>query len=33
MAWTNEFVYWAVIFVIAFWYIKSGRWKSKISEP
>ncbi len=27
MAWTNEFVYWAVIFAIAFWYIKSGRWK------
>lgn len=33
MAWTNEFVYWAVIFAIAFWYIKSGKWKSKISEP
>ena len=28
IAWTNEFVYWAVIFVIAFWYIKSGRWKT-----
>lgn len=28
MAWTNEFVYWAVIFAIAFWYIKSGRWKT-----
>ena len=27
MAWTNEFVYWTVIFVIAFWFIKSGRWK------
>lgn len=31
IAWTNEFVYWAVIFAIAFWYIKSGRWK--ILEP
>lgn len=31
IAWTNEFVYWTVIFAIAFWYIKSGRWKS--SEP
>ena len=28
IAWTNEFVYWTIIFVIAFWYIKSGRWKS-----
>ena len=27
IAWTNEFVYWTVIFAIAFWYIKSGRWK------
>jgi Na+-driven multidrug efflux pump len=31
MAWTNEFVYWVVIFGIAFWYIKSGKWK--LSEP
>ena len=31
IAWTNEFVYWTIIFVIAFWHIKSGRWKS--SEP
>ena len=28
MAWTNEFVYWLVIFAISFWYIKSGRWKT-----
>jgi hypothetical protein len=27
MAWTNEFVYWAVIFGMAYWFIKSGRWK------
>jgi MATE family multidrug resistance protein len=27
IAWTNELVYWAAIFSIAFWYIKSGRWK------
>ena len=31
MAWTNEFIYWAVIFGIAFWYIKSGKWRT--SEP
>ena len=31
IAWTNEFVYWTIIFVIAFWYIKNGRWK--MSEP
>jgi Na+-driven multidrug efflux pump len=29
MAWTNEFVYWAVILIMAVWYIKSGRWKTK----
>ena len=28
IAWTNEFIYWTVIFAIAFWYIKSGKWKS-----
>jgi len=28
MAWTNELVYWSVIFAIAFWYLNSGRWKS-----
>ena len=33
IAWTNEFVYWAAIFGIAFWYIKSGKWKTKLSEP
>ena len=29
MAWTNEFIYWSVIFIIAFWYIKKGKWKLK----
>ncbi len=28
MAWSNEFIYWTSIFVMAFWYLKSGRWKS-----
>lgn len=32
IAWANEFVYWSVIFIIAFWFIKSGRWKTKMSE-
>lgn len=30
IAWTNEIVYWAVIFFIAFWYIKSGKWKKAV---
>ena len=30
IAWTNEFVYWTVIFGIAFWYIKSGKWKTEV---
>ncbi len=30
--WTNELVYWAVIFSISFWFIKSGKWKTRLSE-
>jgi len=30
MAWTNEIIYWIVIFAVSFWFIKSGRWESKI---
>jgi putative MATE family efflux protein len=26
IVWANEFIYWTVIFVIAYWYIKSKRW-------
>lgn len=32
MAWTNEFVYWAAIFSISYWFIKSGKWKTKLSK-
>jgi Na+-driven multidrug efflux pump len=28
-AWTNEFVYWSCIFGIAYFYLKSGKWKLK----
>ena len=28
MAWANELVYWSVIFVFAYAYIRSGKWKS-----
>lgn len=28
MAWTNELLYWSVIFSLAFLYMKSGKWKS-----
>ncbi len=31
MAWTNEFIYWAVIFGISFWYIKSKRWMADMN--
>jgi Na+-driven multidrug efflux pump len=27
IAWTNEFVYWIIIFTISFWYMRSGRWR------
>lgn len=29
MAWSNELVYWSTIFLMAFIYLRSGRWKSK----
>lgn len=29
MAWSNELVYWTSILIMAYWYIKSGKWKSK----
>ncbi len=28
IAWSNEFVYWTVIFAMSFWYMKSNKWKS-----
>jgi Na+-driven multidrug efflux pump len=28
MAWSNEFIYWMTIFTIAYFYLKSGKWKS-----
>ena len=28
MAWSNEFVYWSIIFILSFIYLKSGRWKT-----
>jgi len=29
MAWSNELVYWSVIFILAFAFLKSGWWKTK----
>jgi putative MATE family efflux protein len=29
MAWSNEFIYWITIFGMAFWYLKSGKWKTE----
>lgn len=31
IAWSNEFVYWTVIFVMSFVYLKSGKWKTKVN--
>lgn len=28
MAWSNEFVYWTVIFLMSFGYMRSGKWKN-----
>ncbi len=30
MAWSNEFIYWTSIFTMAFLFLRSGRWKTKI---
>jgi len=30
MAWSNEFIYWTAIFVMSFWFLKSGKWKTKV---
>ncbi len=32
VAWSNEFIYWTAIFLMAFLYIKSGRWKTRTIE-
>jgi Na+-driven multidrug efflux pump len=29
MAWSNEIIYWTTIFIMAFSFLKSGRWKTK----
>jgi multidrug resistance protein, MATE family len=29
MAWSNELVYWSAIFIMAYIYLKSGKWKTK----
>jgi len=29
MAWSNELVYWTTIFLLSFWFLKSGKWKSR----
>jgi multidrug resistance protein, MATE family len=31
IAWSNEFIYWTSIFIMAFFYLKSGKWKSQDS--
>ncbi len=30
MAWSNEMVYWTSIFIMAFLFLKSGKWKTKL---
>jgi multidrug resistance protein, MATE family len=28
--WLSEWVYWVSMFSMAYWYMKSGRWKGKV---
>jgi putative MATE family efflux protein len=30
IGWMSEWIYWMVIFVGSFWYLKSGKWKGKV---
>ncbi|WP_212005837.1 MATE family efflux transporter [Chitinophaga sp. HK235] len=30
LAWGADFIYWAVIFGLSVWYLKSGKWKGKV---
>jgi hypothetical protein len=31
-AWGSEYLYWITLFVGAFWYIRSGRWRERRSS-
>lgn len=31
MAWSNEIIYWSIVFIFSFAFLKSGRWKTKTS--
>ena len=30
IAWSNELIYWSIIFILSFSFLKSGRWKTKV---
>ena len=32
MAWSNEFIYWLSILIMAFWFMKRGKWKEKVQK-
>ena len=31
IAWSNELIYWSIIFTLSFLFIKSGKWKTKVA--
>lgn len=31
VAWSNELIYWSIIFILSFSFLKSGRWKTKVN--
>lgn len=33
MAWSNELVYWFSIFILSFFYLRSGKWKKEKTSP
>jgi Na+-driven multidrug efflux pump len=32
MAWSNEFIYWSTVFILSFWFLNSGKWKTKLKQ-
>jgi Na+-driven multidrug efflux pump len=32
MAWSNEFIYWSTVFLLSFWFLNSGKWKTKLKQ-
>jgi Na+-driven multidrug efflux pump len=32
IAWSNELIYWSIIFLLSFTFLKSGKWKTRLKQ-